>query len=80
MEAKIKVYGSHTCVDTLRSRRFLREHKIPFIWVDVDEDEEGLNLIKSVNNGRRTTPTIFLEDGSVLFEPSDKELAARLGL
>ena len=80
MEAKIKVYGAKTCADTLRARHFLRLNRIPYVWIDVDEDPQALELIKNVNNGQRTTPTIFLEDGAILFEPTDEELARRLGL
>jgi thioredoxin reductase (NADPH) len=80
MTPKIKVYGAKTCVDTLRTRRFLRVNRVPYAWFDVDEDPDALALIKSVNKGNRTTPTVFLEDGSILFEPSDEELARRLGL
>ena len=80
MEPRLKVYGARTCSDTLRARKFLEEHNIPYAWIDVDEDAEALNLIKSVNNGNRTTPTIFFEDGEIQFESSNEELAQKLGL
>lgn len=80
MEPKIKVYGARTCPDTLRARKFLEEHNIPYAWIDVDEDAEALSLIKSVNNGNRTTPTIFFEDGEIQFESSNQELSQKLGL
>ncbi len=80
MEPKIKVYGARTCSDTLRARKFLDEHNILYTWIDVDEDSEALSLIKRVNNGQRTTPTIFYEDGSIQFEPTNAELAQQLGL
>ena len=80
MKPKIKVYGAKTCSDTRRARQFLDGRKIPYAWFDVDEDPDALSLIKSVNNGNRTTPTIFFEDGNILFEPSDKALAEKLGL
>ena len=80
MESKIKVYGAKTCQDTRRARQFLEEHNIPYAWIDVDEDAEALRLIKSVNNGSRTTPTIFFEDGSIQFEPSNEQLAQKVGL
>ena len=80
MEPSIKVYGARTCPDTLRARKFLEEHNIPYAWIDVDEDPEALDLIKSVNNGNRTTPTIFFEDGEIQFESSNEELAQKLGL
>ena len=80
MEPKIKVYGAKTCPDTRRARQFLEDKHVPYAWIDVDEDQEGLRLIKSVNNGNRTTPTIFFEDGAVLFEPANAVLAEKLGL
>ena len=80
MEPSIKVYGARTCPDTLRARKFLEEHNIPYAWIDVDEDPEALDLIKSVNNGNRTTPTIFFEDGEIQFESSNEELTQKLGL
>ena len=58
----------------------MEEHKFPYAWIDVDEDPEALALIKSVHNGQRTTPTIFFEDGSIQFEPSNEQLAQALGL
>ena len=79
MSQTIRVYGARTCSDTLRARGFLEEKDIPYSWIDVDEDAEGLRLIKSVNNGNRTTPTIFFEDGSILFEPTNDELAEKVG-
>ena len=80
MQPKLKVYGAKTCPDTQRARRFLDEHNIPYAWIDVDEDPEALALIKSVNNGQRTTPTIFFEDGSIQFESTNEQLAQTLGL
>lgn len=76
----IRVYGALTCPDTRRARQFLERHKIAYTWIDVDEDPEALELIKSVNNGQRTTPTIFFEDGSVQFESTNEELAQKLGI
>jgi glutaredoxin len=80
MEPTVKVYGSKTCIDTLRARQFLARRNIAYQWFDVDEDHLALNLIRSVNNGNRTTPTIFFDDGSVLFEPTNEALAAKLEL
>ncbi len=80
MQAKLKVYGAKTCSDTRRARQFLEERQAPYEWFDVDEDVEALNLIKSVNDGSRTTPTVFFEDGSVQFEPTDEQLAEKLSL
>ena len=80
MEPKLKVYGAKTCPDTLRARKYLDENNVPYAWFDVDEDLIALDLIKSVNQGMRTTPTIFFEDGTIQFESTNAQLAEKLGL
>ncbi len=76
----ITFYGTHWCPDCRRSRQFLGEHKIPYRWVDIEQDKEGEQVVIQANNGKRITPTIIFEDGSQLVEPSNAELAAKLGL
>ena len=80
MEAKVKVDGAPWCPDCRRSKQFLGEQRIPYEWIDVDEDPEGMRYIEKVNNGKHIIPTILLQDGSILVEPSDAELAEKLGL
>ena len=56
------------------------EQRIPYIWVDIDEDEEGRKQVQAVNDGKQIIPTIVFQDGSILVEPSNAELAAKLGI
>jgi thioredoxin reductase (NADPH) len=53
---------------------------VPCTWVDVEQDATALALVERVNQGKRIIPTIVFGDGSTLIEPSDAELATRLGL
>lgn len=76
----ITVYGAHWCPDCRRSRQFLGEHQIPYNWVDIERDKAGEQRVLQKNNGKRIIPTIEFADGSILVEPSNAELAARLGL
>jgi thioredoxin reductase (NADPH) len=78
--AEIRVYGAPWCPDCKRAKKFLAEHRVAYDWVDIDEDAEGLAYVERVQNGGRTIPTIVFADGSLLLEPSDEELARKLGL
>lgn len=78
--ATIVLYGTIWCGDCHRSRRLLDRHAVPYTWIDVDRDAEALAYIKALNNGRRVVPTIVFSDGSVLFEPSNATLAAKVGV
>ena len=77
---QITVYGAPWCPDCRRSKSFLMEQRIPFAWVDIDMDADGRRFVEELQGGGRTIPTIVFPDGSHLLEPSNAELAAKLGL
>jgi glutaredoxin-like protein len=76
----ITVYGAPWCPDCKRAKQFLGEHRVVFTWVDVDEDPGGLRYVQEVNQGRSIIPTIVFDDGSLLVEPTNAELAQKLGI
>ena len=76
----ITLYGAHWCPDCRRAKQFLGEHQIPYAWVDIEQDAAAEQYVIEKNNGKRIIPTIVFEDGSALVEPSNAELAAKLGL
>jgi thioredoxin reductase (NADPH) len=77
---EITVYGAHWCPDCRRSKQFLGEHQIPYNWVDIEQDKQAEQIVIKKNDGKRIIPTITFTDGSFLVEPSNAELAAKLGL
>ncbi len=79
-QPQISFYGAHWCPDCRRAKQFLGEHLIPYRWVDIEQDPEGEKYVLQKNNGKRIIPTIEFPDGSILVEPSNAELAAKLGL
>lgn len=74
MADKIAVYGTEWCHDTIRARNCLARLKVEYKWIDINEDEKGSDLVKKVNRGNRSVPTIIFPDGTILVEPSDEEL------
>jgi len=79
-EPTITVYGAYWCPDCRRSKQFLGEHQIPYQWVDIEQEPEGEQIVIAKNEGKRIIPTIVFADGSFLVEPSNAQLAAKLGL
>jgi len=77
---EITVYGAHWCPDCRRSKQFLGEHQIPYNWVDIEEDREGEKFVIEKNAGKRIIPTIVFADVSILVEPTNAQLAEKLGL
>ena len=81
MEAKITVYGAPWCPDCARSKQFLGERRVLYNWVYIGQDEAGRQNVQDANDGKQIIPTIvFFEDGSILVEPSNAELASKLGI
>ena len=78
--ADITVYGAPWCPDCRRSKQFLAEQRLQYDWVDIDQDPIGAALVRHKNDGRQIIPTIVFADGSFLAEPSNDELARKLGL
>ncbi len=76
----IVMYGATWCKDCKRAKQFLGTHHIPYQWVNIADDTAAMALVEKLNNGNRSVPTILFPDGSVLVEPSNAELATKLGL
>jgi mycoredoxin len=79
----VKFYGAMWCGDTRRARSWFDNNNVAYEWIDVEKNKEAEELVKSVNNGFRSIPTIIFADGSRLVEPSARKLeehARRLGL
>ena len=76
----IILYGTTWCPDCKRSKQFLGEQRIHYDWVDIENDADAMNYVEQVNRGKRIIPTIVFPDGSILVEPSNAELAEKLGI
>jgi thioredoxin reductase (NADPH) len=77
---EIVVYGATWCPDCRRAKEFLGSHRIAYRWVDLEENPDQVAEVEARNNGKRVIPTIVFPDGTFVTEPSNDELADRLGL
>jgi mycoredoxin len=79
-EPELVVYATVWCGDCRRARAFLDDHAIRYRWVDIDRDAEAEALVKKLNRGNRSVPTLVFPDGSILVEPSTLQLTRKFGL
>ncbi|MGC1420086.1 MAG: FAD-dependent oxidoreductase [Acidimicrobiales bacterium] len=79
-ETPLVVYGATWCPDCRRAKQFLVSHRVPFTWIDLEAQPERVAEVEARNDGKRIIPTIVFPDGSFLAEPSNDELADRIGL
>ncbi len=77
---EIHVYGATWCPDCRRAKRFLGDQRVRFVWHDIEHDLEGQRVVQRRNAGNNVIPTIVFPDGTHLSEPTNEELADKLGL
>jgi thioredoxin reductase (NADPH) len=78
--ADIRIYGASWCPDCRRAKKFLGDQRIPYEWHDIETDPDGVRIVQERNNGNNIIPTIIFLDDSHLAEPSNEELAEKIGL
>jgi thioredoxin reductase (NADPH) len=61
-------------------KEFLSGNLVPYIWMDVEDNEEAEKYLVSANVSKADLPLVVLKDGSFLNTPSLSELASRVGL
>ena len=77
---KIRMYGTNWCGDCRRAKLLMNDYGIDFEWIDTDLDKEAEDIVRSMNHGMRIIPTIIFPDGSILIEPTNLQLALKLGI
>ncbi len=77
--AGVKLVGSRYSQDTRRVREFLARNRMPFQWMDLEDDEEAEALLRALGVDASETPVVISGEG-VLRNPSNGEVAKLLGL
>jgi thioredoxin reductase (NADPH) len=77
--AGVKLVGSRYSSDTRRLREFLARNRMPYRWMDLEDDEEADTLLRAVGVTAAETPVVIGGRG-VLRNPSNAQLAGLLGL
>lgn len=77
MEVRVILYSSPWCYAVKQARSRLQKWDIPFEEIDVTKDEQAARIVKALNRGYRSTPTLIIGEGKlkyILTEPSMEEL------
>jgi thioredoxin reductase (NADPH) len=74
-----KVVGHRWSARSSEVREFLARNQVPYRWYAADEPE-GERLLAAAQTDGLGLPVVITPDGDPLVEPTDAELAARVGL
>jgi thioredoxin reductase (NADPH) len=80
LETGHRVVGSRFSPDSRRLREFLARNRVPYHWIDLEEDEHAEKLLQYVGVDPEETPIVIVSGGDVLRNPSNATLARRIGL
>ena len=75
--AKIIMYSTQYCSDCMRAKAFFEANDIPYERVLIEGNPEATEFVMKMNNGYKSVPTIIFPDGSVLVEPTWKQLTEK---
>ena len=74
-----KVVGHRWSARSSEVREFLARNQVPYRWYQSDEPE-GQRLLDAAGADGLALPVVITPDGEPMVEPSDAELASRVGL
>ncbi len=72
------VYSTPWCGYCTRLKKQLTREGIAFAEVDIEQDPSAEELVKSVNGGNATVPTLVFTDGTSMTNPSLREVVAKV--
>jgi thioredoxin reductase (NADPH) len=75
----VVIVGSKHSSDTLRLKEFLARNGYPYCYVDVEDDHAVQELLEHFQVDISNIPVVICRGESVLFNPSNQELARCLG-
>jgi mycoredoxin len=75
---KILMYATSWCGDCRRAKKVFTALGVPYAEIDIDSQPDAAKQVMLLNNGMRTVPTIVFADGTILAEPSNRVLEAKL--
>ena len=76
----LRVIGSRYSPDTFRVRDFLAKNRVLFTWTDVETDPNVDLLLKGFGVSEADTPVVACSSMLLLRNPSNRELADRIGI
>ena len=73
----IKMYATTWCGDCRMAKRWFDSHGIAYDYINIEENDKAAEYVVRINKGMQRVPTIVFPDGSILVEPSARELAQK---
>ncbi len=78
--AGIRVIGNRWSPKSHQTKDFLGRNQVPYQWLDIETDEEARRLVTYADDCRQCLPLVLFPDGSHLTQPTNVQIAEKIGL
>lgn len=78
--AGIRVIGHRWSPKSHKTKDFLGRNQVPYQWLDIEIDEEAPHLVTYACEDTPNLPLVLFPDGSHLIEPTNAQIAQKIGL
>jgi thioredoxin reductase (NADPH) len=76
----LRVLGPRYTLRDHQVRDFLSRNRVPYVWLDPEQNAEGVDLLTRFKLDDHKLPVVLFGDGSYLVQPGQMELASKIGL
>lgn len=76
----LRIIGHRWSAQAFQLKDFLARNLVPYQWLDVESNPEARDLLTHAGADPARLPVVILPHGDVLVQPSQSELAGRIGL
>lgn len=77
---KVTLFVSNTCPQAWAVRQILQDYEVAHLLRNIDEDAAARVTLRHLQNGQERVPTLLLNDGFILVEPTMTDLYKILNL
>ncbi len=74
----LTMYSTGWCGYCTRLKRQLDDAGIDYTVVDIESDPTAEQLVREANNGNATVPTVVFRDGTVMTNPSLRQVREKV--
>ncbi len=76
----IRVIGSRWSPQSHQIKDFLARNGVPYQWLEIETESEAQQLVSYAESGAAHLPLVLFPDGSQLIQPSNVQIAEKIGL
>lgn len=76
----IRVVGHQWSAQSHQVKNFLARNLVPYQWLDIETDEDARDLLEFSRSDGSRLPLVLFTDGKSLTQPTNLEIAEKIGL